>query len=125
MTTTKHRTEDQPTIGQLLERARKEKGLSQRKAADELGTTPTTYRSWLRGQVPGFNRVSKFVEFTGQTKLDILLAIVEAEERAMPGQLRRPGVVTDINSKRVRAAWADRPIPQIRQSLPATGTESS
>lgn len=78
-------TTEQPTISEVLEAARVERGISQRKTAVELDTTPGTYRQWLRGQVPGLDRLEAFMEFTGHPKVDILLAIAEAEDRLGKG----------------------------------------
>ena len=83
--TTRTRKKEQPTIADLLEEARKERGLSQRRTADVLDTTPTTYRNWLRGQVPSLDKVAAFMDFTGRDKLDVVMAILKTEEDSPKG----------------------------------------
>ncbi|HEY7824272.1 MAG TPA: helix-turn-helix transcriptional regulator [Acidimicrobiia bacterium] len=58
--------------------------------------------------------------------------LISILKRAKPDQRGRPAVVVDINRGQRRrrypsgvSGWAVRPSPQLRQSLPPTGTESS
>lgn len=74
------------TLGALLEKARTAKGLSQEAAASALGATPVTYRGWLRGQKPGYSRLSILVKFTGASEGEIVKAIREGSQ-TIPGYL--------------------------------------
>lgn len=88
-------TKERPvTIRDLLEEAREDQGLSQRGAAAALGTTPTTYRAWMRGQRPGWDRVPKFVEFTGKSEVDVVLSILPTSDK--PEYLR--GILRTVRS---------------------------
>ncbi len=58
-------------IAQLLEKARKERGLSLNKAAAELATSPLTYRQWVRGQTPQPIWVGAFAKFSGEKKSEV------------------------------------------------------
>jgi transcriptional regulator with XRE-family HTH domain len=71
-------------FAQMLEEARKEKGLSQLRAAVALDTSPTTYRSWLRGQRPDWDRVDTLVEFIGRDEADILRALLRHNDGREP-----------------------------------------
>lgn len=63
------------TLRDILEEARLSKGLSKEAAAKALKTTPPTYRGWLRGQQPDWDRLTVFVTFTGRSEGDIVAAI--------------------------------------------------
>lgn len=78
-------------FAQMLEEARKEKGLSQVRAAVALDTSPTTYRQWLRGQRPDWERVPVLVEFIGREEGDILRALLRHSASEAPGS-RATGV---------------------------------
>ena len=58
-------------IAELLETARKEKGLSRNKAAEELETSALTYRQWIRGQTPDPTWVESFAKFSGKDKTEV------------------------------------------------------
>jgi transcriptional regulator with XRE-family HTH domain len=60
---------------EMLEEARKRQGLSKVRAAAMLGTSPTTYRQWLRGQRPDWEWVDRLIEFTGEDELAVLVAL--------------------------------------------------
>lgn len=94
------------TIYELLEDTRREKGLSQRRAAEQLPTTPTTWRQWSRGQVPGWEWLTVFCEFTGLGEDDVIDAIAEQAKQ------------TAHNPRDV--VWVARPIHHLRR--PATLT---
>jgi len=82
---------NEPTIAELLEDARDRRGLSQRKAADWLGTTPRTWKDWQRGQAPGTKWAKSFAEFTGQDEAYILRRLIELEEGVNSSVLDRMG----------------------------------
>lgn len=63
------------TLKDILEEARLRKGLSKEAAAKALKATPPTYRGWLRGQQPDWDRLTVFVTFTGRSEGDIVTAI--------------------------------------------------
>jgi hypothetical protein len=63
------------TLRDILEEARLKKGLSKEAAARALRTTPPTYRGWLRGQQPDWDRLTVFVTFTGRSEGEIVTAI--------------------------------------------------
>lgn len=66
------------TLKDLLEEARIRQGLSKEAAAKALKTTPPTYRGWLRGQQPDWDRLTVFVSFTGRSEGDIVTAILNS-----------------------------------------------
>jgi hypothetical protein len=84
------------TIIELLEETRKDRGFSQRRAAEELPTTTTTWRSWSRGQIPGWEWLEPFIKFTGQSREVVVEAIAE--------QARRSPII------HVPSIWFGRPI---------------
>jgi transcriptional regulator with XRE-family HTH domain len=88
------------TIYEILEDTRKNRGLSQRRAADALDTTPTTWRSWSRGQIPGWVWIVPFAEFTGQPREAIINAIAE--------QARASVALHNVDTRPVE--WFPRPI---------------
>lgn len=70
------------TISEVLEETRRNKGLSQRRAAEELPTTTTTWRGWRRGeQIPGWEWLDPFCQWTGRTDDEIIDAIAEQVRR--------------------------------------------
>ena len=71
-------TTQQPvtTFVELLEGARQRRGLSQARAAKLVGASQTTYRQWLRGQRPDWNRIPALVEFTEVPEEKLTAAIL-------------------------------------------------
>lgn len=69
------------SIIEVLEETRKDRGLSQRSASEALGTTPTTWRNWLRGQIPGWDWLEAFEAWTGLPRDEIIGAIAEHARR--------------------------------------------
>lgn len=72
------------TFVDMLEGARRRRGLSQIRAAAELKTSPTTYRQWLRGQKPDWDRLETLIDFIGEPEEDVLKAIRRHPDRNTP-----------------------------------------
>lgn len=92
-------------FAQMLEEARKAQGLSQVRAAAAVGTSPTTWRQWLRGQRPDWDRVQRLVEFIGRDETDVLRALLRHGTLAL--------YITWKNGEQVldpAGEWAVRPI---------------
>ena len=64
-------------IAELLETARKERGLSRNKAAEALDTSALTYRQWIRGQTPEPVWVENFAKFSGKDKTEVADRYIE------------------------------------------------
>lgn len=82
---------NEPTIAKMLEDARIRRGLSQRRAAEWLHTTPRTWKDWQRGQAPGARWAGGFAEFTNQDEAYILRRLFELEEGVDLTMLERMG----------------------------------
>ena len=76
------------TFVELLEQARERRGLSQLRAAAAVGTSSTTYRQWLRGQRPDWERVPALAEF------------VEVPEEQLTAAILRHGVPAALGGRR-------------------------
>lgn len=62
-----------PTIGKLLQRARKDQGLAKTEAARKVGVARQTYYHWEDDySVPGLDRVAQIAEFTGTDQQTII-----------------------------------------------------
>lgn len=62
-------------FAEMLEAARRRRGLSKERAANELHTSSTTYRQWLRGQRPEWERVPVIVDFIDEDEGEVLKAL--------------------------------------------------
>ena len=81
-------------FAQMLEDARQERGLSQVRAATAVGTSPTTWRQWLRGQRPDWDRVDRLVEFIGKDESDVLRALLRHNDGRESASFRLLGLPT-------------------------------
>lgn len=82
----------------MLEEARRAKGLSRLKAAAVLQTSPHTYRSWLRGQRPGYDWLPILIDFIDRDEAEIFRAVL-AHGDAVPPMDRAKGVYLNSFSR--------------------------
>lgn len=69
-------TDHAPTVGELLEEARKRRGLSKTRVIRIIDTTDPTYRSWTSGQsTPGLDWVEPIAEFCDVSRYVVLAAM--------------------------------------------------